>query len=246
MIRDIATPCEGREHSTEPTLATPGRILDATARTKARLALYDQRGNIVRELFELTSQLGIATELTLNELSARVGTDVHGPGNASSKQPPKCGPSKIDEERNVAAGPFAEQRATLCGDSANGPQRQAPIQRFEKLIRISLAPTTVQHPDQLAIKRIARSTFLGIEIGVLKLNHPTAASLYIRDVSFAVARGVNDLLPVSRELLLPGAMPARLILPPRIANAVPSMSPMVDADLAASGNHWCAAPNALA
>jgi hypothetical protein len=81
---------------------------------------------------------------------------------------------------------------------------------------------------------------------VLEFNYPTIIGLHVCDVPFTVFGMVDNLLPISGKLFLPLAVPFRFILPPRIAKATPSMSPVPSVDFSAPCNHVPSAAGTLA
>src|SRR6185295_18780128 len=91
----------------------------------------------------------------------------------------------------------------------------------DQLRSISLSSRSIHHPNQLRIKDFARPTLFRFHGRVLELNHPTTIGLHVCDVSFTVSGRVDDLLPISGELVFPSAVPFRFILPPRIARPMP-------------------------
>jgi hypothetical protein len=81
---------------------------------------------------------------------------------------------------------------------------------------------------------------------MLELDHPTILGLHVCDVSFTVLDMLDDLLPISGKLVFPSAVPLRFILPPRIAKATPSVSPVLNPDFPASCDYRASAAGALA
>jgi hypothetical protein len=103
----------------------------------------------------------------------------------------------------------------------------------------------VNHPNHFPIKSIARPTLFGFEVRVLELDHPTTLGLHICDVPLAVSVA-DDFLPMIRKLVLPGAVPLRLVLPPRIANVTALVGPVSISDFSPLPNHRLSAARALA
>ena len=81
---------------------------------------------------------------------------------------------------------------------------------------------------------------------MLKLDYPIMICLHVSDVSSTVSDRVDDLLPISRKLVFPIAVPFRFILPPRIAKETTFVSPVPNPDFAAPCNHGSSAALTLA
>jgi hypothetical protein len=110
-----------------------------------------------------------------------------------------------------------------------------------KLLDVSFASGSVHNPNQLWIKLISRSTLFRFEVRVLELDHPTTRGFHVCDMTFTGLGVLDILLPISRKLVFPGAMPFRFVLPPRIANATLFMSPVANPDFSAPCNHQTSA-----
>jgi len=65
-------------------------------------------------------------------------------------------------------------------------------------------------------------------------------------VSFAVFGMVDNFLALSGKLVFPSAVPLRFILPPRIAQPMPFVSPVPKANFSALCNHGSSAARTLA
>jgi hypothetical protein len=81
---------------------------------------------------------------------------------------------------------------------------------------------------------------------MLEFEYPTTICLHVRDVALTVLAIVDDLLPISGELVFPSTVPLRFILLPRIAMATPFVSPVPNPDFTAPCNHRLSAARTLA
>jgi hypothetical protein len=95
------------------------------------------------------------------------------------------------------------------------------------------------------VEDFARSTLVRFDVRVLKLNYPTTIGLHVCDVTFAVFRMVDNLLPMNGKLAFPTAVPFRF-LPPWIAEAPPFVSPVPNPDVSALCNRGTSAVRTLA
>jgi hypothetical protein len=102
------------------------------------------------------------------------------------------------------------------------------------------------NPNQLRVEGFPRPTLVGLDGRVLELDCPAITGLNICAVSLTVVGIVDDLLPLTRKLVFPIAMPFRFALPPRIASTFPFMSPVPDSDWSALRNHGISAARTLA
>lgn len=76
---------------------------------------------------------------------------------------------------------------------------------------------------------------------MLELDSEAVRGVYICDVLLTKRVEPDDFLPVVRELAFPRAVPFRFAFPPRIADPLSAMGPMMDSLVPAFGNHGTAA-----
>lgn len=172
-------------------------------------------------------------------------------------QPPKCrlGKStkiegftspKVEIHRDAARLPVPQERAILHarrndqwllvhGNSEGG----------EELRPVPLTSLSIDDPNQLGIKLLARQPLCFWQEGVLKFKGNAIIGLDIGNVFFLIRRRVDALLPFLREVIFPVAMPLRFRLPPCVAGSRAFVCPMPNAMLTALRDRGIATDAAL-
>lgn len=136
--------------------------------------------------------------------------------------------------------PLSVQCALLGLDSSHGgapTEGRTFLPAPQELRTVSAPSRGVNYPDELAVEGVPRTTLFGPDVRVLKLDCPPSGSFHICDVLLAAVGALDDLLPVVRELPLPGSVPFRLVLPPLVADPASLMGPMPHLDLATPCGH---------
>jgi hypothetical protein len=77
---------------------------------------------------------------------------------------------------------------------------------------------------------------LGVDVGMLELDHEPMLGFYIGDVSLSGGSMMNDLLVLRREFIFPSPVPERFPLPPVIAGPLSFVGPVPDSPRAAFRN----------
>lgn len=166
------------------------------------------------------------------------------------EEPPKRLPvTKVKEYVCAASCPIPQQCALGVGNSPLGRkriERSSVRPRSRELSYISLPPHSIHHPNQALVIGLTRSTLIRSDVRVLELNHPTLMGLHVCNVSFTALSMMDDLLPISGKVILPGAVPLSFIFPPRIAKPTAFVSPVPDSDFSTPCNHRSSAARTLA
>src|SRR5262245_51071911 len=185
-----------------------------------------------------------------DELCARNVLHVRPDIVALGEEPPKRPlVAEVKEDVCAASCPIPQQCALGRGNSPLGRKRITRFAvgpGFREVSYVSFAPHSIHHPNQTMVKGLARSALIRPDVRVLELNHPPIVGLHICDVAFTVLGMVDDFLPVGGKLVLPGTVPLRFILPPRIAKATPFVSPVPNPVFPALCNHRMVASPTLA
>ena len=72
---------------------------------------------------------------------------------------------------------------------------------------------------------------------MLEFEDKAVFRLYVGEVLLAVVGPMNHFLPIEWKLVLPCAMPFRLVLPPRIAISAAFVGPMMGINVTALRDH---------
>ena len=207
-----------------------------------------EQAKFAHEPFELTPNFCRFRLMDVNKALPRARHDISATDRATWKQAPKSmrlglfEAGKIKEDGHVRPRPFFQESTAVCrAKPEHWNLRRTNVdhasQRFLELGPVCLSPRSVYDPGQLRVEIISRATFIGVDMGMLKFNHPFVGGLDIRDVLFAVARPMDDFLPFDWKPILPRPMPLGLVFPPGIATAPPFVSPVPNHDFPALCNH---------
>jgi hypothetical protein len=99
----------------------------------------------------------------------------------------------------------------------------------EEARQIAFEPRSVNNPQHIPVKLFSRSSFLGPEVRVLKLDREAMRGMHIRDVFLSKLVKPDDLLPCGRELAFPDAVPFCFAFPPGVAVPLSAVGPVMDA-----------------
>lgn len=211
----------------------------------------DQTTDIARQGVEGRAILGIGAEaMALDECGARKNPDIYPALKLGWEEPQQVGcRSEVKKHRHLAHRPFPQQQAVIKAQEPDGSVRAngpAVVPCLLELLEVALAPRAIHDPDEPTVERVARLTFFRSDGRVLKLDDPAPFSANIGNVPGAVGGTVEVLLPVFREVILPGAVPLGFVFPPRIAVATDLVGPVPDAGFAALCEYRIAAPGTIA
>lgn len=81
---------------------------------------------------------------------------------------------------------------------------------------------------------------------MLKFDYPSVRGLNIRNVAFTVPGMTDPLLPITRKMVFPRAMPFGFVFPPRITSATPLVGPVPNLQFSALCDHRLIASWAIA
>jgi hypothetical protein len=102
---------------------------------------------------------------------------------------------------------------------------------------VSRISASADDPHKPFIERLTCISLFGLDSRVLELDNPTIFGFDISNVLLAIFGVLDSLLPVLRKLILPSAMPFRLVFPPKIAFSPTFMRPVVGIHVAAFCDH---------
>jgi hypothetical protein len=91
------------------------------------------------------------------------------------------------------------------------------LKNFSKLLLIPLSPTSIDHPNHVAVKFTPLMYFFLRKIRMLELDHKTGRDLYVGTMRFPIFSIYDNFLELRWEMRLPIPMPKRLRLVPVIA-----------------------------
>jgi len=95
----------------------------------------------------------------------------------------RCAAAEIEEHRRVADQPAAGKNLFGPSMNVNAVRNRAQITRpFLEAGKIATEAEPVDDPNDGAVEALSRRTFLGLQMGVLKLDGQTLGGPYISDM----------------------------------------------------------------
>lgn len=149
-------------------------------------------------------------------------------------------PAKIKTDDLSNRAPLFEKTRFIVMDRVDiDPIKALRITLIEHALilgQISRAAPAIDHPNHPIVEFGAGSHLVGFDRRMLKLHHQPIGCLDVGNVQLALVVSCWHFLPVLGEMILPGPVPLRFILPPVIAMSLALMGPMPDLLGAASGD----------